>query len=796
MNALFAKTAWRSIWKNKFYTGINLLGLAAATLAFLLLVNYVQFERSYERFHKNADHIYRVTLDLYNGNTFLTADCETYPPLGPTMKAQYPEVEDFVRMQDMGSMEIKGPDKTIRTTAAYAADPTVFTVFSYRLLKGDIHTALADPGSVVIAAKTAKAMFGSTDVIGKSVIIDGGPMAISGVLEDIPANTHLRFDLLFSFSLLKKMGYDVDSWSGNNNYTYLQMKPNTNLAAFNEKLVAFSKTRLKSELLVAQPVKDIHLYSHKGFEPDVNGDATVVRYLLIIAFLVVLIGAANYINLTTARSAGKTQEAGLRKILGASRLSLTRQFFAESLLLNILAMGLALVLAAILQTQYASLVGQPAAEVLFHTSTFWTTCALLFVLNCLLSGVYPALILSAVKTVSATTRQFTGSLKGNMVRKVLVVAQFTIALVVLSASIIIYQQLYFVKHRQLGMNIDQVLVFRGPELTGKDSTLSSKGQLFKQQLLQVKGVQQVAMTGCLPGISLSSLNTQTDVKRLGTTENTGFNYYLYGIDENFIPVMNMQLAAGENYKTGSQTNQLLINEEACRTLGFASPADAIGQQLSVYSGPVKTGTIAGVIKNYHQQSLKEAQIPIVHWYSRDPRRYISVKLHSDNLHETMASLEQTWHTAFPDHVLEYFFMDDMFNQQYKGDAQFGRIINLFSLFTLFITCLGLLGLTAFSIARRSREISIRKVLGASAQSIITLLSKDFLLLVLIAAVIAIPVCWWAMHQWLQSFSYRISISGWIFVLTAVAALIIALFTIGLQAAKAALANPAKYLKSE
>lgn len=796
MNLFFLKTSWRSLWKNKFYTGINLLGLTAAALAFLLLVNYVQFERSYERFHKHADDIYRLTLDMYRGSELLTTDCETYPPLGPALKSQYPEVLDYVRMQDMGTFEMKGPEKTLRATATYAADPSVFTVFNFPLLKGDERTALATPGQVVISAKAAKAMFGSTEVIGKTFAMNGDPAIISGVMADIPPNTHLKFDILLPFAELAKMGWNLNSWGGNNNYTYLMMKPKLNLADFNSKLKAFSQTRLKNENVIAQGITDIHLNSHKNFEPDINGDGTVVNYILAIAFLVILIGAANYINLTTARSAGKTREAGLRKILGASRFGLTRQFFTESLLINLLAMVLAIVLAALLRPWYATVVGYPAAEVLFTTRLFRITAALLFVLNCLLSGIYPALVLSAVKTAAATSRQFTGSLKGAALRKVLVVGQFTVALIVLSAAVIIYQQMYFVKHRQLGMNIDQVLVLRGPAINGTDSVVAGKGQVFKNQLLQIKGVQQVTSTTSLPGLPLSSLNTQTDVRRQGATENTGFNYYLYGVDENFVPLMNMQLIAGENYKAGSQTSQLLLNEEACRVLGFASPAEAIGQQLKVNSGPVHTGTVTGVIKNYHQQSLKQAQIPVIHWYNRDPRGYISVKLHAENLHQTMAAIEHSWNSTFPDHVPEYFFMDDMFNQQYKGDAQFGKIINFFSLFTLFITCLGLLGLSAFSIAKRSREISIRKVLGASAQSIIALLSKDFLLLILIAAVIAVPICWYAMHQWLQSFSYRISINGWIFALTGAAALLLALVTIGLQAARAAMANPAQNLKSE
>ncbi|GGH60344.1 putative ABC transport system permease protein [Filimonas zeae] len=796
MNAVFLKTAWRSLWKNKFYTGINLLGLAAATLAFLLLVNYVQFERSYEHFHEKADNIYRLTLDMYRGNEKYNTDCETYPPLGPMLKSNYPEVVDYVRLQDMGTYEMKGPDKSLRASATYAADPSVFTVFNFPLLKGDARTALNTPGQVVISARTAKAMFGSTDIIGKTLALNGQPAVISGVMADIPANTHLRFDLLLPIAELTKMGWDLNTWGGNNNYTYVLTKPHLNLAEFNEKLKALSKARLQNEYVVAQAVKDIHLYSHKNFEPDINGDATVINYILIVAFLIILIGAANYINLTTAHAAGKKQEAGLRKILGASRFNLTRMFFAESLLINLLAMVLALVFTAIMRPFYASLVGYPSAALLFRTPTFWITTLLLFIVNCILSGVYPALVLSAVKTAAATARQFTGSLKGAALRKVLVVGQFTVALIVLSAAVIVYQQMYYVKHRQLGMNIEKILVMRGPELAGTDSVLAGKGKVFKNQLLQVKGVEQVAMTVSLPGLQLSSLCTQTDVHRQGSTENTGFNYYLYGVDENFVPLMNMQLVAGENYRAGSQHNQLLLNEEACRVLGFANAADAIGQKLDINSGCVKNGTITGVIKNYHQQSLKQAQIPVIHWYHNAPCNYISIKVNAENLHQTMAAVENTWNSAFPDHVLEYFFLDDMFNQQYKSDLQFGKIINFFSFFTLFITCLGLLGLTAFSIAKRSKEISIRKVLGASAQSIIALLSKDFLLLILIAIVIAVPVCWYAMHHWLQSFSYRISINGWIFVLTGIAALLLALLTIGLQAARAAMANPSQNLKSE
>ncbi len=799
MQYMYFKTAWRSLWKNKFYTVINLLGLSLATTAFLLLINYVRFERSYENFHTNADNIYRLTLDLYRGSEYVVTDCETYPPMGPEFKDKYPEVKDYVRWQDMSESELRNEDKSILTDKVYAVDASAFSVFNFEFIKGDSKTALSAPQQTVITETITNKLFGSTDAIGKTFRFKDLQLIVTGVVKDVPSNTHLKFDVLLPFKTIEHFGFNIQSWSGNNNYTYLQMAPGTDLAAFNEKLKAFSKKRLRKEIVTAEPIKNIHLYSHKTFEPDVNGNIKTVNFLLIISFLVILIGSANYVNLTTARSVEKTKEASLRKVLGSSRVALVKLFFTESFIINILSLLCSLLLVKLSMPVYTSIVGESIGSTVFTTASFWILTASLFILNTLLSGIYPAFVLSSVKAAVVTSRNFTGSLKGTLLRRVLVVGQFTVALIVLSAAVIIYQQLYFVQHQNLGMNIDQVLVVRGPHVDGSDPKFKNVGS-FKNELLQVPGVQQVSLTACLPGMGLNSLNTNTDVRRYEQTAYSGYNYYLYGIDANFVPMMGMQLVAGENFSSTPKSNnkKLLINEEAARILGFVSPAAAVGQKIRIggESGPDNYHIVAGVIKNYHQQSLKEAQLPMIHWFEEDGTNYYALKVHTTDMQKTLAAIEKQWQSSFSGHVFDYFFMDEMFNQQYKGDVQFGKIVNLFSIFTLFITCLGLLGLTAYNVSKRTKEIGIRKVLGASAAGIVSLLSKDFLKLVIIAVIIAVPLCWFAMTKWLQNFAYRIDISAWVFVITGLATILIAFIAISLQSVKAALLNPVNSLRAD
>ncbi|MBO9151778.1 ABC transporter permease [Chitinophaga sp. GCM10012297] len=789
--------AWRNLRKDKLYAFLNIIGLAVATAAFLLIVNFVRFEQSYENFHHNAPDIFRVTTQLYKGSELVFHDCETYPPMGPLLKKDMPEVKDFVRVQDMAERrEVRAGDKYFQLNKIYAADPSMFTIFDYEFIEGDPQTALRRPMEAVLTETTAKQLFGPGPALGKTYLNQQYLYTVTGVIKDVPPNTHLKFDLLMSFSSLEKMGWRItDNWNGNNNYLYLLMAPGTDVAAFNQKLRKVSAERLENEVAVAEPAKDIHLYSHKGYEPEINGDAKTVQFLTITALLVLLVGAVNYVNMTTARSAERIKEIAMRKVLGSSRGLLIGQLLAETLLVNLFAMGLSLLIVWLSLPAYFALIGRPVQNDFFITSSFWLICMGLFLLNCLLSGLYPAMVLSAVKPVSITKRYHT-SRGGNLFRKVLVTGQFAAALLVLSASFVVYRQLAFLRGQDMGLDAKNLLVVDGPLSNGSDSARVQTGIVLKNELKNLPGVKTVTLCEGLPGVDMDVLNTTVGVTRLGSEEGKGYSFTYFGIDEDFVPAMKMRLAAGENFRDGSaRRREVLINEEAARLLGFKSPAEAIGRKINGRSFGVPEAAIAGVIKNYNQQSLKNAVPPIIHHYIDEPN-FFGVKLATGDVSATLAQVKKVWEKQYPGYAFNYHFMNDMFDEQYKADQQFEKIARVFSIFILLITCMGVLGLTAYNIARRTREIGIRKVLGASVTGIVTLLSKDFIRLVFISAIIASPLAWLAMHRWLQDFAYRIELKWWMFALPGLAALSVALFTIGFQSVKAALTNPVKSLRSE
>jgi len=793
------KIAFRNIWKDKFYSGLNLLGLAVAVATFLLLMNYVRFERSYEDFHKNAANIYRITLDMYKGTEYIGTDCETYPPAAPIMKQTMPEVAEYVRLQDLGTYELVTGERSVLVDKAYAADKTLFSVFSYELIDGNRKQVLAGSNNVVITETVAKKLFGAVHVTGSVIKIKNSPYIISGVVKDIPANTHLKFGLLFPFDYINSIGFNMNNWNGNNNFTYLLMKPGTRLDAFNRKLQQFSKERLQEEQFKAEPIKDIHLHSHKLFEPEANGNYLVVNFLFLIAFLVLFIGVANYINITTARLVERTREVSVRKVLGSSKWAVTKLFFTESFLITVMAFIAALLLVCLLRPLYSSIVGVEIGDSLLVSEKweFWQQVILLFMATCLLSGLYPAILASAVQVNMATKRVSTSLAGGSRLRKVLMVAQFTAALAVLMSAVVIYRQIRFVRHQDLGMNMDQVLVVKGPMLYVDDSLQRMAGTHFKEHLLKDAGIQGVAFATSLPGGDYSTMNTQTGVRRVGATLKEGYNYYLYGIDKDFIPLLNISLVAGRNFFSGTHRNdEVLINEEAGRLLGFSNPAAAIGKKLKVDSGPIHEATVIGVTKNYRQQSLKQAQNPLILWEEQGVDGYFAIKMQAKNARTVIDAIKMQWNENFPGHVMDYFFMDERFNNQYKQDVQFGKIVNVFSGITFFIACLGLLGLSALNTSLRTKEIGIRKVMGAGFKSILSLLSADFLKLVAVAIVLAIPIVIVAMNAWLQNFVYHIRISWWLYPGVGLLAMMIALLTILLQAYKTIRNNPVKALRSE
>lgn len=796
MLANYFKIAWRNLYKDGAYSVINILGLSIATAVFLLIINFVSFEYGYESFHKKADDIYRVTYDLYQGAKYVTTDCETHPPLAPMLKRDFSEVADYVRIQHMDEQsEIDYNNKVYRINHMYAADPSIFNVFSFDLIKGNPKDALAAPMQTVLTESESHRIFGTTDAIGKNVKIGKYLFAVSGIMKDVPLNTHLKVDMLLSFASLSVLGWDLNSWNGNNNYTYLLMRPGTDLKTFNQKLKIVSRTALhgkirEGNLFTAEPVKSIHLYSHKSYEPEVNGDAKSVKFMLFSAILILIIGSVNYVNLTTARAAKRIKETGMRKLLGSSRGMLVVQFLLETVLVNLFAMALALILVKLALPYYFQLAGRPVATNFFNTAFFWILCGALFLLNCLLSGLYPALSLSATKPIKVVNRVTTASRQSDVLRRTLVVGQFVTALIVLSASFIVHKQLAYMESQDKGINAAQVLVLTAP--ASQDSQRDIQNLAIKNEFLQIPGVINVSGSGALPGVSQHDISSSSGISRHGSSEGLGYNFYSYGIDAQFIPIMEMKMAAGDNFRAGElNKNEVIINEAAAKLFGFNSPAAAVGQKLDMNGGV----TIKGVVKDYHQLSMKEAIIPMIHTYQESPAFY-SLKIQNADPSAIINKIQTIWKKNYQGYPLDYRFLNDMFDQQYKNEQRFGSIVNTFSLLTLFITCLGILGLTAYNINIRTKEIGIRKILGASVTGIIKLLSWDFVKLIIIALVIATPLAWYAMGQWLNDFAYRITIEWWVFGGTGLVAVLVALITLSFQAVKAALMKPMNALRTE
>ena len=653
----------------------------------------------------------------------------------------------------------------------------------------------------VLTETLAKRMFGNTPARGKTFTDGGNLYTVTGVMRDVPPNTHLKFDMLVSFSSLVKLKeVDENSWNGNNNYTYVELLPHADLAAFNRKLEKLSREKVRKEKMVAAPMKDIHLLSHKPFEPEMNGDLKTVQFLTIVAIMVLLVGAVNYINLTTARSAERMKETGIRKALGSSRISLIRQFMTENVLMNLLALALALLIAALLLPRFAAITGRPIGNELFSTPSFWLTAAAIFLFSCLASGFYPAFVLSAVSPASVTRRMSTSSPKGVLFRKVLVTGQFTAALIVLSASLIVFRQLSHMRNQDLGVNAEEVLVVRNLAEAPSDSFRHRQREVFLNSVRALPYVQHASASGSLPGVSLYELNTMSGLSQYGSDKGNGYNFYDYKVDSAFLPLMNLKLLAGRNFLGGEASGgEIIISREAARLFGFSSPAAAVGGRINLqyYNRPYSI--IAGVVEDYHQQSLKGAILPMINRYAPlgdQALNFYAIRLHTPDIRQSVAQIERIWTQLHPGYPFEYHFMNQLFDEQYKADDQFGKIVTIFSGFTLFITCLGILGLTAYNITRRSKEIGIRKVLGASVGNIVGLLSRGFIGLVAISLLIATPLTWYVMDRWLQDFTYRISIQWWIFGTAGLFIMIIAMLTVGVQSIKAALVNPVTSLRSE
>lgn len=806
----------RVLLKNKVFSVINIAGLAIGISVCLLILQYVSFEFSYDRFHTHADNIYRVANDRYQGGKLIQHGMITYSAVGKALNDDFEEIIDNTRVVPYGNriIDING-EKTVTDDESYATENAFLRMFSFNLLAGDKNTALLKAYEVVLSETFARTLFKYTGpdlstLVGKTLLLDTEtqPYLVVGIAEDVPANSHLRFQLLMSYPTLMATGWAEAeynfTWS--DFWHYVQLKPGTDHTVLQAQFDAFSERHFQGnkvsgsdEKFFLQPLTKAHLYSDFEYEIGRTGKAQVVWGLLVIAVFILAIAWINYINLATARAMERAKEVGMRKVSGAKRTQLIFQFLTESFVINIAALALAVVVVQVAQPLFNNLLEQNLSIMLLLGAGFGgyvTTLGLcgIMLIGIVLAGFYPAFVLSSFKPVAVMKGNFGTSQRGIGLRRVLVVGQFSATIVLIAGSLIVYQQIRFMNTKDLGLSIEQVLVVNPPSLTAWDSTFIDRVTSFKEELKTITGVKAAATSQRLPG---NELSRSFNVRRVGTEDN--FTTRRTGIDYDFIDLYKIRMVAGrkfvpEDYHVEWKAlHNTIINEHAVSLLGFTSPEDAVGKQIQVGS---RTWDIVGVIADYHQKSLRNPLEPIVFLPLYDTNNPVSVKVSTENVPEIIAQVKQKYDAFFPGNLFNYSFLDERFNRQYKDDRLFGNVFGLFSGFAIFIACLGLFGLSTFMARLHTKEIGIRKVLGASVSSIVAMLSTGFMKLVLVALVLASPIAWWLMNAWLQDFAYRVSIAWWIFPLTGAIAVCIAMITISFQSIQAALANPVKSLRNE
>jgi len=822
----YLKTALRNFLRNKTYSSINTLGLAIGMTVFLLIAQYVKFEHSYEDFVPDKGNIYRVSLTKLRNNEVISASAENYPAVGPALKHELPEITAFARLYNLGyknnvmiTNEQAQPGPIVLKQHHFLyADSSFLPMMGYSMLSGIAQQALTQPFSAVISEKYARLWFGSADPLGKTLHMHDDDfndewVKVTGVFKDLPVNTHLKFDVLFSYSTLLARHHGNaserfdKSWDRADMYTFVRLRPATNPATTEAKFPAIVdkykpglRANNQRELLQLQPLSSIHLQSDLAEEPEINGNASIVFFLSIIGVFVLVIAWINFINLSTARATTRAREVGVRKVIGASRGQLFLRFIMEAALTNGLALLLAYGLLFPVLPSFNAISGLSLNTSYLTLPWFLALLALLWIGGTLAAGFYPAWVLSAFRPAAVLKGRLRATTGGGRLRQALVIGQFVASIVLIAGTMIIYRQLHFMMHSDLGMNIDQVVVMDRPGIQPNDESnthaFRSGIDLFRSQLMRTSDIDAVSNMTTVPGMLREWRAT---VKLWGGGTNDSVLMRTGNIDFDFLKVFKMQLLAGRNFsfdRPHDPDTSAILTASAARLLGFKRPQDAIGRTVVVPEWNSQKAVIVGVVNDYHQVSLRRPLEPTLFNCDFYGSEYYAVRVHTNDMPETLSHIHAAWDKAFPGNPFEYFFLDEYFNRQYANERKFGHLFTTFAVLAILISCLGLFGLSAYIASQRVKEIGVRKVLGASVANITVMLSFDFLRLVLISILIATPITWLTMHGWLQSYAYRIPIQWWVFAAAGLIAISIALLTVSFQAIRAALANPVDSLRSE
>ena len=792
--------AWRSLLKNKVYSTINILGLAVGMAAFLLISLYVRHELDYDTFHENKENIYRVQQNRYNKGELTTQWAAGCAGIGPDLKANFPEVETFVKMHSSSAV-VRYGDNLFKEEHTYYSTTSFFEVFSVKLIEGIDSLVLKEPYTMAMSQSMAKKYFGEENPMGKSLRHNGvRDYIITGIYEDIPAQSHMQADMLYSFETYVDLTNDGarTAWGWDGFYTYITLTPGTNPEDLEAKLPKWIDEYQGEDLAQydsdiefnLQPIQSIHLYSDYMMEFKANGNGKATYFLLIISIFIILIAWVNYINLSTAKSMERAKEVGIRKVMGSMRQQLARQFMVESYLLNFIALFTGFLLVIFFIPYFKNISGV-ALSLSFTDSYLWLTALVLLIVGGTLSGIYPALVLSGFRPAAVLKGKLAGSSSGAALRKGLVIFQFIASLVLMVGTMTVFEQLRFMQSEDLGINIDQTLVLTGPNIT--DSLYDDKFNTFKQTLSSYPRIFSIASSTSVPG-NQPGWNAG-GIRLIEETDAESNQYRVIGFDGDFIDAYGLEMVVGRKFdlERSNEEYKVMFNESAVKLLGFATAEEVLNRDLFFWGD---TFQIIGVLKDYHQESIKKSFEPLVFRYMPNAGNFYSLKVQSDHIPETIELIREEWQASFPGNPFDYFFLDDHYNKQYKADMQFGKVFSLFASLAIFIACLGLFGLASYMTMQRTKEIGVRKVLGASVSSILILLSKDFSRFIFIAIAIAIPISWYLIHNWLLDFANKISISWWLFAVPAAGLIIIALATISFQSVRSALTNPVDSLRDE
>ncbi len=773
--------------KNKGFSFIKVFSLVVGLVAAIFIFLYVIDEMSFDKFYSNAKNMYRVMTN----NRYPDGRIETYPAtsalLKDAMRAEIPELDKVALLSMETDVLIRYEKNSFKEQGLYA-DSSLFSIFSFRLLKGNRGTRLLDNTSIVISEKLAKKLFGGSDPVGKSVEVDQThEFTVTGIFADVPQNSSLQFDLVLPFDLFVKENPWTQNWKAGGTQTVVTLKPGASLSNANAKIAGMIKKNCADCTTSAFlfPFTSQRLYNEFENGKTVGGRIEQLQLFSVVAIIILIIACINFMNLATAQSTTRGREIGVRKIVGARRSTLITDFIFESLLLSFIGLLVALIAVQLLLPVFNGITGK-SVRLDFTDPIFVTGILVITVICGLLAGCYPAFLLSSFKPIVALKGDASASLSGSAFRKALVVVQFVTSIILITGSIVIYKQIRFISNKNLGFKKENVIVISRNDNLGKNYTA------FKNDLLQIPSVKNIGFGGS--NIFTVPIVT-TDPVWPGKPVNSSITFKIFRCDERFIPTMGIELVAGRNFSgvNNQDSASYIINKKAMEVMGL-TPGNAIGSDLEMWNGK---GKIVGLTNDFNNDNLRRGIEPLIFLYSRNIGSNYFIGIDGNMpVNTTLASIEKTFKKYSPAYPFEYSFLDEVFAREYRTETIIGKLSLIFTTIAVLISCLGLFGLAAYSAAKRTKEIGVRKVLGASVSNVVALLSADFTKLVVIAFVIGAPVAYIIMHRWLQDFAYRTDISLWIFIAAGLLAVLIALATISFQAIKAAMANPVRSLRTE